>query len=56
MKTDTIQKGLERLIYTVLTGRPCEPVPEQATVGSEPSASYGGSGWIGGFRQDYNRE
>jgi len=54
--TDTSEKGLEKLICVALTGHTCEPAPDKATMVSEPSTPYGGSGWIGGFHQDYDRE
>ena len=54
MTTDTSERGLERLICTVLTGDPCDP-PGGPTVAS-PSSSRGGVGWIPGNHHDYNRE
>jgi type I restriction enzyme R subunit len=54
MPTDTSERGLERLICTALTGSPCDPV--QPGVVSEPAASYGGSGWLCGYPDDYDRE
>jgi type I restriction enzyme R subunit len=54
MKTDTSERGLERLICTVLTGAPCDP-PQQGVV-REPTPAYGGTGWIGGSPEDYDRE
>jgi len=56
MKTDTSERGLERLICTALTGSPCDPVPAQPGVVREPAASYGGSGWLCGHPDDYDRE
>jgi type I restriction enzyme R subunit len=55
MKTDTSECGLERLICTSLTGAPCDP---GAAPGSEmrDAASRGGSGWICGSTDDYDRE
>ncbi|MBU2028102.1 MAG: type I restriction endonuclease subunit R, partial [Proteobacteria bacterium] len=54
MKTDTSERGLERLICTALTGHPCNPAqPGQAAI---PTPAYGGSGWIGGQSHDYDRE
>ena len=54
MTTDTSERGLERLICTVLAGHPCEP-PAAGTV-AEPPADYGGVGWSGGNFHDYDRE
>ena len=54
MTTDTSERGLERLICTMLSGHPCEP-PATDTVG-EPPARYGGVGWSGGNPHDYDRE
>ena len=52
MKTDTSERGLERLICTALTGHPCDP-PQ---VGAAPEAAVGGSGWLCGDLRDYDRE
>jgi type I restriction enzyme R subunit len=54
MTTDTSERGLERLICTALAGHPCEPV-RQDTI-KKPATRYSGSGWIGGYAQDYDRE
>ena len=54
MRTDTTERGLERLICAALAGHPCEP-PMSGTVG-EPTAGYGGVGWTGGNPHDYDRE
>jgi len=56
MTTDTSEKGLERLICTALTGAPCDPGTVQAGMVREPGAPYGGSGWICGDPNDYDRE
>jgi type I restriction enzyme R subunit len=56
MKTDTSEKGLERLICTVLTGAPCEPDTGQTVVAREPTALYGSAGWLLGNWRDYDRE
>jgi type I restriction enzyme R subunit len=56
MPTDTSERGLERLICTALTGSPCDPAPAQPGVVREPAASYGGSGWLCGHPDDYDRE
>jgi type I restriction enzyme, R subunit len=52
--TDTSERGLERLICTVLSGHPCDP-PKEGTVG-EPPEGYGGVGWSCGNARDYDRE
>ena len=49
--TDTSEKGLERLICTVLTGHPCDP-PQP---GSQPYMGTGGVGWTSGNPADYDR-
>jgi len=54
MKTDTSERGLERLICTALAGHPCDP-PQPGGVAEAPAA-YGGLGWIGGDPNDYDRE
>jgi type I restriction enzyme R subunit len=56
MKTDTSEKGLERLICKALTGAPCDPGITQEIEVRDPSVPYGGSGWIGGNPSDYDRE
>ncbi|MGA2331726.1 MAG: type I restriction endonuclease subunit R [Syntrophales bacterium] len=54
MKTDTSERGLERLICTALAGHPCDP----AQPGQKPvsTPAHGGNGWIGGQSYDYDRE
>lgn len=54
MTTDTTERGLERLICTVLAGHPCEPA--RAGTVAEPPPGYGGGGWSGGNPHDYDRE
>ena len=54
MTTDTSEMGLERLICTALTGHPCDP-PREGHVAEVPRGD-GGTGWIGGNPQDYDRE
>ena len=51
MTTDTSEKGLERLICTVLAGHPCDP----PAPGSQPYMGYGGVGWTAGDPADFNR-
>ncbi len=52
--TDTTEKGLETLIVEAMTGT--KAAPEQTDTGKEPTALYGGTGWILGRWQDYDRE
>ena len=54
MTTDTSELGLERLVCTALTGRPCDP-PREGHV-AEAARGDGGTGWICGNPQDYDRE
>ena len=55
LRTDTSEKGLERLICTTLTGGPCDPsVPGNDDVRERP-ATYG-AGWLCGSPNDYERE
>ena len=55
MKTDTSERGLERLICTGLTGAPCDPGAAAADAMGERPAIYG-AGWICGKPEDYDRE
>ncbi|AKB74645.1 Type I restriction-modification system, restriction subunit R [Methanosarcina lacustris Z-7289] len=52
--TDTTEKGLEILIVEAMTGMKTDPA--QTDMGREPSALYGGTGWILEHWQDYDRE
>ena len=54
MKTDTSERGFERLICTALTGSPCDP-GEGADAVHERPAGYA-PGWICGAPEDYDRE
>ena len=54
MRTDTTERGLERLICAALAGHPCDP-PTSGTMGDPPD-TYGGVGWTGGNPHDYDRE
>ena len=54
MSTDTSERGLERLICTVLAGDPCDP-PESPT-GAEDLKPRGGVGWSPGDLHHYDRE
>ena len=55
MTTDTSERGLERLICTVLTGSPCDPGGGAAAEVRERPAVYG-AGWVCGTPEDYDRE
>ena len=55
MKSDTSERGLERLICTAMAGSPCEPGAGPADTVHERPAVYG-AGWIGGEPGDYDRE
>jgi hypothetical protein len=54
MTTDTTEKGLETLIVEAMTGKKADS--EQIDMGKEATALYGGTGWILGRWQDYDRE
>ncbi|MCP4308850.1 MAG: type I restriction endonuclease subunit R [bacterium] len=54
MTTDTSERGLERLICTILAGHPCNP-PKGPTIGA-PESGYGGVGWSCGNPHDFDRE
>lgn len=54
MSTDTTERGLERLICRALTGHPCDPPKPGHS--AEPEGGYGGSGWVCGRPNDYDRE
>lgn len=56
MPSDTTEAGLERLICTVLTGGPCEPLGGPADLDADAASAVGGSGWICGNPKDYDRE
>ncbi|MFN8587278.1 MAG: hypothetical protein U0704_05705 [Candidatus Eisenbacteria bacterium] len=54
--TDTSERGLGRLICTVMTGGACDPGTVQPTTVRERPAAYG-AGWICSSRpEDYDRE
>lgn len=55
MTTDTTERGLETRIVETMAGKPVAS-PVQIDAGREPSALYGGTGWILGRWQDYDRE
>ncbi|HIF12284.1 MAG TPA: type I restriction endonuclease subunit R [Dehalococcoidia bacterium] len=54
MTTDTSERGLERLICTVLAGHSCDPPKADEVTELQPG--YGGVGWTGGNPHDYDRE
>jgi len=54
VKTDTSERGLERLICTALTGSACD-APQPGLV-SDAGPGFGGAGWICGTPDDYDRE
>ena len=56
MTTDTSERGLERLICTVLTGSPCDAGLAQGDPEREAATLSGGVGWICGAPNDYDRE
>ena len=55
MKTDTSERGLERLICTALTGSPCDPGAGPTDAVRERPAIYA-AGWSCGTPEDYDRE
>ena len=55
MTSDTSEKGLESLIVTAMTGR-AWPDTGVADTAAMPPAPYGGTGWLNGRAEDYNRE
>ncbi|MCY4584396.1 MAG: type I restriction endonuclease, partial [Bryobacterales bacterium] len=56
MTTDTSERGLERLICTALTGRPCDAALTAAGLEVEAASAADGAGWICGHPSDYDRE
>ncbi len=55
MKTDTSERGLERLICTAMTGHACDRPGGEAAESHERLVGYG-TGWIAGLAEDYDRE
>jgi type I restriction enzyme R subunit len=55
VKSDTSERGLERLICTALTGSACDPGGAAAAGARERPAAYG-AGWVCGAPGDYDRE
>ncbi|OGA55315.1 MAG: DEAD/DEAH box helicase [Betaproteobacteria bacterium RIFCSPLOWO2_12_FULL_62_58] len=55
MHTDTTEKGLETLIVEAMTGVPGGVAPE-AEEAQKPPTPYGGTGWLLGRAEHYNRE
>ena len=56
MRTDTSERGLERLICMALTGSPCDAALAPTGLGGEAAAPSDGVGWICGSPNDYDRE
>lgn len=56
MKTDTSERGLERLICTALAGHPCEPSGTAPASPHDHAPSRMSSGWVGGLADNYDRE
>ena len=54
MTTDTTERGLERLVCTILSGIPCDP-PSGPSV-NDPPNDHGGAGWSAGNHHDYDRK
>jgi len=54
-KSDTSERGLERLICTVMTGRACDRPGGDAAESHERPVGYG-TGWSAGLAEDYDRE
>jgi type I restriction enzyme R subunit len=55
VKSDTSERGLERLVCTALTGSPCNPGTVDIGSVRERPAAYG-AGWICGAPEYYDRE
>ena len=53
--TDTSEKGLENLIIAALTGTRSDAAPTSDGI-RDPSASYGGAGYVLGDPKDYDRD
>ena len=56
MSTDYSERGLERLICTAMTGRPCDTKLSQTDSGGDVTVPTGGTGWICGRASDYDRK
>ena len=56
MTTDTTERGLERLIFTSMTGDPCDSGTTVIIQGMEERPGTYGRGWISGNSEDYDRE
>jgi type I restriction enzyme, R subunit len=56
VKTDTSEKGLESLIVAAMTGQPSSEPPTPGESIGLIRVRYGGTGWILGQAQDYDRE
>jgi len=55
MPTDTSEKGLESLICEAMTGSPCAE-PGDTGAAQEKRPAYGGTGWLCGDANHYDRE
>jgi type I restriction enzyme R subunit len=56
VKSDTSEKGLESLIVAAMTGQPSSAAPSPGKNIGLIRVRYGGTGWILGQAQDYDRE
>ncbi|MDF0675845.1 MAG: type I restriction endonuclease [Nitrospira sp.] len=56
MKTDTSEKGLESLIVTAMAGQAAGEAPPPGEGISLIRERYGGTGWLLGQAEDYDRE
>ncbi len=56
MKSDTSERGFERLICVALTGDPCDPRPADEKAERDNVPATGSDSWIGGNPNDYDRE
>ncbi|HWG96845.1 MAG TPA: type I restriction endonuclease, partial [Nitrospira sp.] len=56
MKTDTSEKGLENLIVAAMAGQASDEGPPSGEGISLVRERYGGTGWIPGQAEDYDRE
>ena len=57
--SDTSERGLENLIVAAMVGKPAPapaPAPGPAGAVNEPTALYGGTGWLLGDWHDYDRD
>lgn len=54
--TNTKEQGLETLIYKAMTGLTGLPSSDSLMVKDEGNIGYGGTGWIAGIPENYDRE